>query len=133
MSQQTLTKIILNNSDYFEDAEEYSKIRKIFNPETYYGKISLWVEMIISPLINLFMTFYRQEPLGIFGILSIHKCVSLWNDWFRYRELQLKIQQWKEIVRSIGGPFISTNDPDYQSYVYADGMQRIFYSFFPKN
>jgi len=128
-----LTQIILNDSDYFEIAERYSQLQKIFNPESYLGKMSLWVEMIISPIISFVMMIVNQEPPGIFNMLSLHKTINLWQDWFEYQELRHIVHGWMNIVRSIGGPFISTNDLDYHSYVYADAMQRIYYSFFPKN
>jgi hypothetical protein len=33
------------------------------------------------------------------------------------------VREWTNIVRAVGGPFISTNDAKYHIYVYADGMQ----------
>ena len=128
-----LTQIILNDSDYFGIAEEYTELHKKFNPGGYLGIISLWVEMVISPLIMFVMMIVNQEPPGIFNMLSIHKTITLWQDWFEYQDLRHHVHRWMNIVRSIGGPFIATNDPSYQAYVYADAMQRIYYSFFPKN
>ena len=128
-----LTQVILNKVDYFEIAERYAQLRKKFNPDGYLGIISLWVEMIVSPLITFVMAIYNQEPPGIFNMLSLHKTITLWQDWFEYQTLTKHVHRWMNIVRSIGGPFISTNDPDYHAYVYADAMQRIYYSFFPKN
>ena len=128
-----LTQIILNKVDYFEIAENYAQLRKKFNPDGYLGIISLWVEMVISPIITFVMAIYNQEAPGIFNMLSLHKTITLWQDWFEYQTLTKHVHRWMNIVRSIGGPFISTNDPDYHAYVYADAMQRIYYSFFPKN
>jgi len=79
------------------------------------------------------MAIYNREPPGIFNMLSIHKTITLWQDWFEYQTLTKHVHRWMNIVRPIGGPFIATNDPDYHVYVYADAMQRIYYSFFPKN
>lgn len=128
-----LTQVILNDSDYFGIAEAYTELHKKFNPDGYLGIISLWVEMVISPLVMFVMMIMNQEPPGIFNMLSIHKTITLWQDWFEYHDLRRHVHRWMNIVRSIGGPFIATNDPSYQAYVYADTMQRIYYSFFPKN
>ena len=128
-----LTQIILNDSSYFEIAEDYTEFNKKFNPSGYYSIISLWVEMIISPIISIIIMIVHQEPPGIFNMLSIHKTITLWQDWVEYQTLKHHVHRWTNIVRSIGGPFIATNDPDYHAYVYADAMQRIYYSFFPKN
>ena len=133
MTQPALAEVILNDSGYFEIAERYSQLQKIFNPESYLGKISLWVEMVISPIISFVMMIVNGEPPGIFNMLSLHKTINLWQDWFEYQDLRRHVHRWMNIVRSIGGPFISTNNPEYISYVYADAMQRIYYSFFPKN
>jgi hypothetical protein len=61
--------------------------------------------------------------------MTIHKTVSLWVDWIRYKELDSEIHEWIKIVKSNGGPFISTNDVSYHTYVYADGMQRLYNTF----
>jgi len=133
VTQEMLTQIILNDSSYFEIAEEYTNLYKKFNPSGYYNVISLWVEMIISPIIMFVMMIVNQEAPGIFNMLSLQKSVSLWQEWFEYQSLRHHVHRWMNIVRSIGGPFIATNDPDYHAYVYADNMQRVYYSFFPKN
>lgn len=133
MTAPILTKLILNDSDYFEIAEQYTQLNTKFNPDGYLGKISLWVEMIVSPIVTFIMMIVNQEPPGIFNMLSFHKTITLWQDWFEYQDLKRHVHRWMNIVRSIGGPFIATNDPVYQAYVYADAMQRIHYSFFPKN
>jgi hypothetical protein len=128
-----LTQIILNDQNYFEIAEQYTELKKKFNPSGFYDTISLWVEMIISPIISFVMMIVHQEPPGILNMLSLHKTISLWYEWFEYQDLKRHVHRWMNIVRSIGGPFIATNDPSYQAYIYADNMQRIYYSFFPKN
>jgi len=133
VSAPALTQIILNDSDYFEIAEQYTELHKKFNPSGFYNTISLWVEMIISPIISFVMMIVNQEAPGILNMLSLHKTITLWYEWFEYQTLKHTVHGWMNIVRSIGGPFISTNEPDYHAYVYADNMQRIYYSFFPKN
>ena len=53
---------------------------------------------------------------------------KIWVDWFRLREIERKVDTWKTTVRSLGGPWIVSNDPDLHVFVYADGMERIKYS-----
>ena len=57
--------------------------------------------------------------------LTLYRMVTDWKQYIHYLEIRKKIHEWKEIVHSAGGPFISTNDDVYQPYVYADGMQRL--------
>ena len=125
--------IALEGANYFEKAEEYIPLHAKFNPEELISKISVWIEMVIGPLVTIIMAIIEQEPTSMFSMLSFYKCLDMWSEWFRYKQLHYEVHEWMKIVRSIGGPFISTNDPMYQPYVYADNMQRIHYSFFPKN
>lgn len=66
-------------------------------------------------------------------MMSTHKTISKWHQYLRYIELKYETNEWKAIVQSIGGPFISTNDDKYHVYVYADGMQRLHDNLFLKN
>jgi len=125
--------IALEGGNYFEKAEEYISLHAKFNPESFISKISLWIEMIVGPLVTIITAIIEQKPPSIFSVMSFYNCLNTWLDWFGYKQLQYEVGEWIKIVRSIGGPFIRTNDPTYQPYVYADNMQRIHYSFFPKN
>jgi len=133
VTSESLAYVITRGETYFETAEEFVRLNKIFSYEGIFAYVSLWADMIISPLITILMAIYYQEPPGIFSVLSIQKTVNLWRDWFLYEQIKKEVHEWTQIVKSIGGPFISTNDPTYHIYVYADAMQRIHYSFFPKN
>jgi hypothetical protein len=117
--------IILHPNSYFEFADEFVKLQLIFVKESAIEIASLWLDMVISPLASLiYCLVYRISP-SIFTILSLQKTLQLWSDWFRFKYLTSEIREWTKIVRSIGGPFISTNDPLYHIYVYADAMQRL--------
>ena len=117
--------ILLNDRNYFQLANEYSSLHKTFVKESLLEHIMLWFDMIISPLITIFKSIFRTEYPGILDMLSMQKCVTMWKDWIRMKELQKTIREWISIVRSIGGPFISSNDAEYHIFVYADAMQRI--------
>jgi hypothetical protein len=133
MSLEINQYLILNKKRYFSIAEEFVKLEQLFKLETLFEKVSFWIDMIIYPIYTLFSTVLYSQTLGILTIMSIHKTVTKWQQYFRYVELKSEITIWKEIVRSAGGPFISTNDDTYHSYVYADGMQRLHDSLFGKS
>lgn len=122
--EQTI-HFVLYPQNYFENAEEFIRLSNIFVRETFFEKVSLWVEMVISPIISLCMSLYSKTPPSFFTMLSLQKCFQLWQDWFEFRRLVNVVREWTNIVRAVGGPFISTNDAKYHVYVYADGMQRI--------
>ena len=122
----TIEYILMHPVDYFKTAEEYISLQKIFTTETILKKIELWSEMVISPLIILIQAFFSKQSLDMFSTFSIQKCAQRWKEWFRMRELRNQIREWMIIIRSYGGPFISSNDAEYHVYVYADGMQRLY-------
>jgi hypothetical protein len=124
---------VLRSGTYFEDADNYVRLHKIYSPDDFLSKISIWIDMIISPLMTIVSSIYSCELPGIFSILGFYKCIWLWIEWFIYKDLAHEVSLWVHHIRSIGGPFISTNDPTYQSFVYAHAMQDLHYSFFPKN
>ena len=65
------------------------------------------------------------SPMYMFSLFSTYQ---KWNLWFRLRALQASVDEWQKTVQSLGGPWISSNDPDLHVFVYADGMERIKYS-----
>jgi len=133
MDHDILSHIILRDPTYFEDADNYVRLHKIYKPDDWLSKISIWLEMLISPLFTILSSIYNSELPGILSVIGFYKCISLWIEWVLYTELTEEVNIWVQHVRRIGGPFISTNDPTYQSFVYAHTMQQMHYSFFPKN
>jgi hypothetical protein len=123
--------LILNNSDYFAVAEEFTILNQIFKKDTVFEKLNFWVDMIIYPVINLLSIILYNQKMGIFTVMMIHKTVKKWQEYLRYLLLKQKTDEWKEIVQSTGGPIISTNDDTYIMYVYADAMQRLRNRLFP--
>ena len=125
LTREHVQFMLLNESNYFSLADEYVTLQKIFVKENILDTISLWFDMIVSPILTILHSIWKLTPPSIFTILSFQKCLNLWKDWFRFQELKKQIQNWIRIVKDIGGPFISSNDPDYHMFVYADGMQRL--------
>jgi hypothetical protein len=117
--------MILNGSTYFSSADEFVTLRRIFVKDSIYETVSLWFDMIISPLLTILHALWKQTYPSFLTLLSFQKCVELWKKWLRFKELLAQIHEWKNIVRAIGGPFISSNDPEYHIFVYADAMQRL--------
>ena len=124
LNSDQIKNIILQPNNYFKLVEEFTNLQKVFGCETLYDKVMLWFEMLISPIITIVQAI-TSESLPIFSLIGLQKTFNLWVDWFRWKELQTMIREWISIVRSVGGPFISSNDPDYHMFVYADGMVRI--------
>lgn len=125
LDSNIIYNLILGPSNYFQIADEYVSLQKIFVKETLFEKVGLWFDMIISPLITLIQWFFSGNSFDIFTLLSFQKVFTLWKDWFRMKYLQTIIRQWKQIVKEVGGPFITCNDAEYHVFVYADAMQRV--------
>ncbi len=117
--------LILNKKKYFAIAEEFIKLTQIFKNQTLFEKLNFWIDMIIYPILTLISIVQYNQKLGVFKIIYIHKAVTKWQQYFRYLELKSEIDEWKLIIESTGGPVISTNDDTYQTYVYADAIQRL--------
>jgi len=125
--------LILNKKNYFKIADEFVTLHQLFKNETLFEKLNFWVDLIIYPLYTLISIFFFKQDLGVFTMMSTHKTISKWQQYLRYIELKSETDEWKAIVQSVGGPFISTNDDKYHLYVYADGMQRLHDNLFIKN
>jgi hypothetical protein len=117
--------LLLNGPNYFSLADEYVTLQKIFVKETPLDQIGLWFDMIVSPILTILHAIWKQVMPSVFTVLSFQKCVTLWKQWFRFQDLKKQVHEWMNIVRSIGGPFISSNDAEYHVFVYADAMQRL--------
>jgi hypothetical protein len=118
-------QILMHPKNYFEIADEYVSLQRIFSRDTLLGKLELWIEMIITPLFMFVSAILNMSMPDMFQMMSLQKCIQLWKDWFHMRELRSEIHKWIKIVRSVGGPFIASNDAEYHVFVYADGMQRL--------
>lgn len=109
--------------DYFSLCHEYSELKKIFMTTEIFDIINLFFDMILYPLYILYKILTKE--FSVLDIMSIVRFYDLWKQWFRYDFLHSKLFVWKIIVRSLGGPWISSSNPSYHALVYADGMTRI--------
>lgn len=124
MTSEVFSYVAMNDT-YFKKADDYARLNKIFNPEDFISRIMLWVDMVVSPLITIVTSIWNREMPSVFSMYSFYKTFNTWAEWLEYTLLQHEIHEWKRLIKSIGGPFIATNDPTYHSYVYADGMERL--------
>lgn len=117
--------LILNNTNYFAIAEEYIQLQQLFKTETFFEKLSLFMKLVGNVILSF---LWKSSNLSL--ALTFYRAVDDWKQYMRYKNLKTKVEEWKQIVHSVGGPFISTNDELYQPYVYADGLQRLHTSLF---
>jgi hypothetical protein len=110
-------------SDPFALAEEYVQLSREF-------MCSSWTDLARLCLHLFGSIFYTLAQLVMgtwswMSILSLTNPIQTWIRGWRFLTLQQVVDQWVVAVRSVGGPFISTNDPTYHVYVYADAIQRM--------
>ena len=118
--------IVLHSQNYFQIAEEFVHLHGLFKQDTLFETLNFWIDMVFYPLYLILSTIWFEQPIGMFTMLSIHKIVSKWQQYVTFLQLQHETNEWRRLIHSIGGPFISTNDDTYHMYVYADGMQRSY-------
>ena len=108
----------------FKTAERYIQLRKKCAPDSWADLISLMSDMIVMPIITLFLIFLRMsDPLSI--AMTCMKTYQVWKDYTDYTSLRFEVQNMMLYCQVVGGPFIVTNDPMYMPYVYADAVQRV--------
>ena len=107
----------------FKEAERFIQLRKVWNSKSWGDQIVHINEMILTPLITLFLLFLRQTDM--FSVFSaVLSTYSAWKNWIEYQSLRFRMQEMFLITMKTGGPFIVTNDPTYMPYVYADATLR---------
>ena len=119
-------KLKLPDDGYFALSEEYVGLKQKFECEGLMDTLYLWFDMVLYP-IYIIIRLCMLDFSAMY-ILNLVKTYQLWIDWLRLQELEKKVESWKTIVRSLGGPWISSNTPDLHVFVYADGMERIRYA-----
>ena len=79
--------------------------------------------MILMPLITAFLCVTRGVDIMMIAS-TVRNMYSTWAEWFEYSDTRLKVQMMMLHMVRVGGPFISTNDPTYMPYVFADAVVR---------
>jgi hypothetical protein len=107
----------------FETAERYINLRKKCAPESWVETINLMSDMILMPIIILFLALLRQsDPMTI--AMTGMKAYQTWKDYTEYTELRFEVQRMFLHCQMVGGPFIVTNNSLYMPYVFADAVVR---------
>lgn len=110
-------------SNPFVVAERYIQLRKVCAPDSWADTVTLFNDMILMPLITLFLLFIGlADPIVIFT--TVLKTYQVWKNYCEYTDLRFQVQQMFFICQITGGPFIVTNDTTYMPYVYADAVVR---------
>lgn len=110
-------------TDPFKTADRYIELKKQCDPPSW-GDIMIRLnEMIVAPLIAFFFAFLGKSDFMtiISAATTAHRA---WTEWIEYQDLRFEVQRMYLMTMMVGGPFISTNDSDYQPYVYADAVVR---------
>lgn len=91
-------------------------------PQSIIAKFQRINEMIIMPLIALFMFF---SSLDLFTLASTGlTAYRVWMEYIEFTDLSFMMQRMRLRMGQVGGPFITTNDPKYMPYVWADAVVR---------
>lgn len=110
-------------SNPFVAAERYIQLRKVCVPDSWADTVTLFNDMILMPLITLFLLFIGLgDPIVLFT--TTMKTYQVWKDYCEYTDLRFQVQQMFFVCQAVGGPFIVTNDPTYMPYVFADAVVR---------
>jgi len=107
----------------FKAADRYIVLRDICIPREFTKKIQRINDMILMPLITLFLFF--TGTVDVFVVLSSGMTMyRSWSEWNEYTELRFEMQRFRIRMAQVGGPFITTNNPKYMPYVWADAVVR---------
>ena len=110
-------------SEPFKVAERYIQLRKVCAPQSCADTITLISDMILMPIITLFLVFLHvADPMMI--ATTLLKTYQVWKEYTEYTHLRFQVQSMLVYCQSVGGPFITTNNPLYMPYVFADAVQR---------
>ena len=90
LSKQAINSTLLHGGDYFKLVEEYTELQKVFDPSDLISKIMIWVEMLVQPAYTIIQAILSKD-FQLFSLLSLNKSITLWKDWFRWKELEKTI------------------------------------------
>ncbi len=80
-------------------------------------------DLILTPFIAIFLFFLDRADL-ISMLSTAFATWKAWSEWFKFSTLRFEVQRMYLETMAHGGPYITTNDPDYLPYVYADAVVR---------
>lgn len=107
----------------FEVAERYIQLKKVCDTRSWFDTIQRINDMIIMPFIVVFLFILRKADVFLIAS-TIGRTYQVWADFIEYTHLRYEVQLMFLQTKLIGGPFITTNDPTYLPYVFADAVVR---------
>ena len=108
----------------FQTAERYIQLSNVWETGEWVPLIKHINEMILMPLIAFFSYSVGYSDV-MFCLTTAVGAMNAWSDYTEFIELKFAMQRMELQARRIGGPFISTNDPTYMPYVWADAVTRV--------
>lgn len=108
--------------DPFKSADRFIVLRDICIPRTFMAQAQRINDMILMPLIALFM-FFTSGDLWMLVSTGM-TAFKVWKEEVEFSELSFVMQRMQLRMAQVNGPFISTNDPKYMPYVWADAVVR---------
>ena len=80
-------------------------------------------EMLMAPVVAIFMALIGEG--GMMRLIpTVTTAYTVWSEWIEFQELRFHVQRLYLVSAMVGGPFIRTNDPEYEPYIYADAVVR---------
>ena len=108
----------------FQTAERYIQLTKVWETDEWVPLIKHINEMILMPLIAFFSYCAGYSDI-MFCLSTFVGATSAWTEYAEFVDLKFVMQRMELQARRVGGPFISTNDPTYMPYVWADAVTRL--------
>lgn len=108
----------------FATAERYIQLRRKYAPKSWADTIVRINELILTPLITIFYILLDGSDF-MTVVPAIYNTYNSWVGFLEYSELRYWLQLTYMKTMLLGGPFITTNDPEYLPYVYADAVTRL--------
>jgi hypothetical protein len=110
-------------SNPFHVAERYIQLKKVFAPVSWADAINNINDMILMPFIVIFLFILRKADVLLVAS-TIARTYQAWYGFIEYTDTRFQVQEMFIHTKAVGGPFITTNDPTYMPYVFADAVVR---------
>jgi hypothetical protein len=107
----------------FTTAETFIQLRRHYAPKSWGDLVIRINEMILSPLITIFLLLIRKSDLLSAASVAFN-AYNAWTGFLKYNELRFEVQRMYLQTMVLGGPFITTNNNEYLPYVFADAVTR---------
>jgi hypothetical protein len=114
----------------FEVAERYIQLRRKYVPQSWGDTVLRVQDMILAPMIVVLVTLLGQGDLAMLAS-TLYRTYQSWSEWFELTTLRFEVQSMYLTAMKSGGPFITTNDPFYMPYVWADAQVRFNMGWIP--